>query len=102
MSPEPGKSFDPVLIPKAMEDAGFTASEVFVTVEGTLVEGGGFLELQIPGLKRSITLGGGAQAEAIEKRSDLLGKRIHLVGILHPGQMDRPPILSVEKFEPAS
>ena len=102
VSPEPGKSFDPVLIPKAMEDAGFTASEVFVTVEGTLVEGGGFLELQVPGLKRSFALDGGSQEEALQKSPDLLGKRIRLSGKLHSGDADRPPALSVEEFTTAN
>jgi len=102
VSPEPGKSFDPVLIPKAMKDADFTASEVLVMVEGTLVEGGGFLELQVPGLKRSFALDGGSQVEALEKRADLLGKRIRLSGRLHSGDADRPPLLSVEEFGPVN
>ncbi len=98
VSPEPGKSFDPVLIPKAIEDAGFTASEVLVTADGTLVERGGSLALQVPGLKHSFALRGGAWEEALQKRQDLLGKSIRLSGRLHSGDDGRPEALSVEEF----
>ena len=72
--PKPGKSFDPVLIPKAIQDAGFTATEVVVTADGTLAKEEEFLNLDVPGLNHPFVLAGGAQAEALRKRADLVGK----------------------------
>lgn len=100
VSPRPDASFDPVLIPKALEDAGFTASEVVVTAEGILVQRGDRLELEVPGLKHSFALEGGAKAEALEGRADLIEKRIRLVGILRLARGELPPALSVEEFSP--
>ncbi len=102
MFPKQGKSFDPVLIPKAIKDAGFTATEVVVTADGTLVKGEKFLELDVPGLNHSFVLAGGAQADALRNRADLVGKKIRVTGKLHPGHTDQPPGLTVEDFQPAS
>ena len=101
MFPKQEKSFDPVSIPKAIQDAGFTAAEVVVTTEGTLVKRGEFRELDVPGLKHSFVLEGGAQADALKKRADLVGKKVRLTGKLHPSHADRPPGLTVEKFQAA-
>ena len=98
--PKPGKSFDPALIPKAIKDAGFSAPEVMVTAEGTLAKGKESLELSIPGLKHTFVLAGGAQADALTKRADLIGKKVRLTGKLHPSHADRPPGLTVEDFQP--
>ena len=99
--PKQGKSFDPALIPKAIQDAGFTAREVMLTADGALVKSGEFLELSIPGLKHSFVLAGGAQAVGLSKRTDLLGKRIRVTGKLHPSHGVRPPGLTVEDFQVA-
>ncbi|MBI3952191.1 MAG: heavy-metal-associated domain-containing protein [Acidobacteria bacterium] len=99
--PKPGKSFDPVLIPKVIQDAGFTATEVVVTANGTLVKGGEFPELDVPGLNHPFVLAGGAQAATLRKRTDLVGKRIRVTGKLHPSHADRPPGLTVENFQAA-
>ena len=99
--PKPGKSFDPVLIPKAIKDAGFSAPEVVAVVDGTLVERKDLRELDVPGLKRPFLLAGGAQAEALRKRADLLGKKLRVTGKLHPSHADLPPGLTVENFQPA-
>lgn len=101
MFPKPGKSFDPVLIPKAIKDAGFTATEVVVTADGTLAKRAEFLELDVSGLKHSFVLEGGVQADALKKRADLMGKKVRVTGKLHPSHADRPPGLTVEKFEAA-
>lgn len=99
--PKSGKSFDPVLIPKAIQDAGFTATEVVVTADGTLVKGGEFPELNVPELNHPFVLAGGAQAAALTKRTDLVGKKIRVTGKLHPSHADQPPGLTVEEFQPA-
>ena len=98
--PKPGKSFDPVLIPKAIKDAGFSAPEVVASIEGTLVEKKEFLELSVPNLKHPFVLAGGAQAEALGKRADLVGKRVQITGKLHGSHGDQPPGLTVENFQP--
>jgi hypothetical protein len=98
--PRPEKSFDPTRIPKALEDSGFTASEVVVTVEGVLVRGRDSLELRVPGLTHSFALEGGAMAGALEGRADLLERKIRLVGNVQPARGERPPALSVEEVSP--
>ncbi len=99
--PRPGKSFDPVLIPQAIKDAGFSAPEVVASVEGTLVREKEFLELSVPNLKHPFVLAGGAQAEALGSRPDLVGKRVQMTGKLHGSHGDQPPGLTVENFQSA-
>jgi hypothetical protein len=99
--PKPGKSFDPALIPKAIKDAGFSAPEVVATVAGTLVQTGGRLELNVPGLNHAFVLAGGSQEDALKKRVDLVGKKIRLTGKLHPARGDLPPGLTVESLQAA-
>ncbi|MBI4468739.1 MAG: hypothetical protein HY650_05380 [Acidobacteria bacterium] len=99
MLPKQGKSFDPALIPKAIQDAGFTAREVMVIAAGTLSKRGKFLELDIPGLKHSFVLAGGARAVELSKRAGLAGKKIRVTGNLHPSYADHPPGLTVEDFQ---
>ncbi len=99
--PKPGKSFDPVLIPKAIKDAGFSVPEVIVTADGTLAKWKDFLELDVLGLRRPFVLASGAQEEALKKRTDLLGKKIRVTGKLHGSHADQPPGLTVENFQPA-
>jgi hypothetical protein len=98
--PKPGRSFDPVLIPKAIKDAGFSAPEVMASVEGTLARKKEFLELNVPNLKHPFVLAGGAQADALGKRADLAGKRVQITGKLHGSHGDLPPGLTVESFQP--
>ena len=92
-----GKSFDPVLIPKAIKDAGFTARQVFVTATGTLEKGSDFLKFDVPGVRRFDLLGG-ARGGELFGRSDLLGKRVRITGWLNAGA--NPARLSVESFQP--
>lgn len=99
MFPKPGKSFDPALIPRAIQDAGFTAMEVVVMADGTTVKKGQLLELEVPGLQHPFVLNGGAQADALKKRADLVGKNIRVNGKLYLRHADRPSGLTVETFE---
>lgn len=97
--PKPGRTFDPVLVPKAVKDAGFSAPEVAVTVDGTLLKGEQGPELDVPGLRHPFILADGARAEALRKREDLEGKRVRITGKLHPSGADLPPGLTVEGFQ---
>lgn len=97
--PKSGRSFDPVLIPKAIKDAGFTATEVVVTADGTLIKKEKFLQWDVPTLKHPFVLAGGAQADALGKRADLMGKKVRVIGKLHPNHGDLPPGLTVESFQ---
>lgn len=99
--PKASQSFDPARIPKAIKDAGFTATEVRVTAAGTLSARGQQLELSIPGVGTPITLSGGPQAEALKKRSDLVGKRVRITGKLQLGGDKPPTAMGVEEFQPA-
>lgn len=95
---KPGKSFDPVLIPKAIHDAGFTATEVDAVVDGTLAAKNGILELDVPGLRHPFILGGGAQVGAL-KQANLAGKKIRVTAKVIAGRDGSPPTLMVEKFQ---
>ena len=86
------KSFDPGLIPKSLENAGFTAAEVVVAAEGTLVQRSGLLELVVPGLKYAFVLSGGTKAEELKSKSDLLGQRLHVIGKLNLSQLEKPQL----------
>ena len=87
-----GKAFDPVLIPKSLENAGFTAAEVIVAADGTLAQRGGVLELVVPGLKYAFVLSGGTKAEELKSKSDLLGQRLHVTGKLNLSQLKEPQL----------
>ncbi len=97
--PKPGKSFDPVQIPEAIKDAGFSAPEVLVEADGTLARREGSLELDVPGLKKVFGLSGGPQMDALAARVDLVGKRVHITGKLQTDRQDLPPRLTVESFQ---
>jgi hypothetical protein len=99
--PKPGKSFDPVQIPKAINDAGFSAPEVLVEADGTVAKRESFLELDVPGLNHPFALSGGPQREALAARVDLVGKRVHITGKLQPAHGELPPGLTVESFQQA-
>lgn len=97
--PKPGKSFDPSAIPKAIKDAGFTATEVEVVADGTLASKNGALGLDVPGLGRAFLLAGGLKFAALRKQADSQGKKtIRVTGKLAPAQAARPPSLTVEDF----
>jgi hypothetical protein len=98
--PKKGKSFDPVLIPKVIKDAGFTATEVTVVADGTLAAENGAWKLEVPDLTYSFVLVGGPKADMLTKRADLLGKRIRITGKLSPSQAGPPGGISVEDFQP--
>jgi hypothetical protein len=98
--PKPGKSFDPVLIPKAIQDAGFTATEVDAVVDGTLAVKNGTLELDVPGLDHPFVLAGGAEEVSLKKQSKLIGKKIQVVGKVSTAYGASLPTLTVEKVLP--
>lgn len=98
MFAKPGISFDPTAIPSAIKGAGFTSQDIVVTVEGTMSQRQGFLELKVPGLVRPFVLSGGKRVDELRNEMDLLGKNIRIVGLLHPSNADRPPGLTVESF----
>lgn len=101
--PKNGKSFDPALIRKAIKEAGFSAPETTATVDGTLVRrktaGNESLELEVPGLNHPFMLAGGPQGDALQKRTDLIGKKIRVTGSVHPSHANLPPGLTVESFQ---
>ncbi len=97
MYPKAGSSFDPVLIPKAIKDAGFTARDIVVTAVGTVSKASDFLKFDVPGVRR-FDLVGGARGGELSGRSDLLGKRVRVTGRLDAGT--NPARLSVESFQP--
>jgi hypothetical protein len=99
--PKTGKSFDPVQIPKAIKDAGFSAPEVVVEADGTLAKREGSLQLDVPGLKHSFALSGGPQREALAGRADLVGKKVHMRGKLQTDHGGLPPKLTLESFQQA-
>ena len=87
-----GKSFDPVLIPKSLEDAGFTAAEVVLAADGTLAQRGGLLELVVPGLRHAFVLSDGAKVEELKSRNDLVGQRLHVIGKQNLSQLEKPQL----------
>ncbi len=97
--PEQGKSFDPVGIPRAIEEAGFSATEIILSVDGTLVQGEEFLELEVPGLEHPFLLVGGEEAERLSKGGDLVATEVRVTGKLRPGDSGQPPTLTVEEFQ---
>ncbi len=97
--PGPRSSFDPGGIPQAIKDAGFTAVEILLTVDGTLVQGQRFLELNVSGLAPPWVLSGGARLDEFGKRGDLLEKRVQVSGQFVAGNTDRPHRLTVESFQ---
>jgi hypothetical protein len=97
--PAKEKSFDPTQIPKAVKDAGFSPGEITVTAGGTLVHEGGLLRLKMPGRVPQFVLAGGAKADELGGRADLLGKRVRVTGKLHPAHAEKPPGITVEAFE---
>jgi len=98
--PRAGESFDPVLISKAIHDAGFTATEVNVVANGALIAKDGSLELNVPGLKHPFVLAGGAQLDAL-KGANLVGKQIRVTGRVITARAGSPPTLTVEAFQPS-
>ena len=97
--PTNGKSFDPRRISRAIRDAGFTPGRIELTASGRLAKQGELLVLEMTGAIKEFVLAGGAQAGALTERTELAGKRLRVRGELHPEHADRPPGLTVEKFE---
>lgn len=92
------RPFDPTRIPQAISDAGFTSTEILVTMDGTLSLGREFLELHVACLKQPFVLSGGPQYSTLQKREDVAGKKIRLTGKLRPLHGTEPPGLTVDKF----
>ena len=99
--PKAGKSFDPVLVPKAIRDAGFTATEVEVVADGTLASRNGALELDVPDLKHPFVLAGAAWAKSLQGHKNLVGRRVRVTGKLQMSHGNLPPTLTVENVQPA-
>ncbi len=96
--PAEGQSFDPTQIARAIKSAGFGAGEIELTAVGTLSRQDDLLLLELSGAVRKFVLAGGAKAEELEGRAELLGKRLRVTGKLHPSHADRPPGLMVERW----
>ncbi len=97
--PEQGKSFDPVGIPRVIEEAGFSATEIILSVDGTLVQGEEFLELEVPGLESPFLLLGGEAAERLSRGVDLVATEVRVTGRLRLGNSGQRPTLTVEEFQ---
>ena len=95
------KSFDPAQLTRAIKDAGFTATEVVLSANGTLIQREQILELKVPGLEYSLTLSGGSRIQRLTEQSDLVGRKVHVSGSFHPGLSDQVPGMTVEDFRPA-
>lgn len=92
-----GKSFDPVEIPKAVQDAGFTATQVTVVAVGTVERTSTGLQLTVPGLNYLFVLAGGAKADALTRRIDMAGKKFEITGKLQKEQ--QAAALTVDDFQ---
>ena len=97
--PEQGQSFDPVGIPKVIEEAGFSATEIPLSVDGTLLKGNEFLELAVPGLESPFLLLGGEAAERLSRGMDLVAAEVRVTGRHRPGNSGQPPTITVEEFQ---
>jgi hypothetical protein len=91
------KSFDPAQIPKAIQDAGFTATEVIVVAAGTVERSDGTLQLSIPGLSHPFVLLGGPKFDAVAKRENAPDLNFRITGKLGNGKQG--PALTVEDFQ---
>ncbi len=100
--PKPGKSFDPVQIPKAIHDAGFTATEVEVVADGMLEARNGSLVLNAAGLNHPFVLAGGSQDGALRKQANLVGKKIRVTGKMRVSLGTSPPTLTIEDYRPSN
>ena len=96
--PKQGKSFDPTKIANAVKDAGFSPGPIEVTAVGLLGHENDFLLLQMSGSVEGFVLAGGAKAEELTERADLVGKKVRVTGQLHPSHGDKPPGLTVERW----
>ena len=99
LSPAEGKSFDPTKIPQAVRKAGFAPGEIEVTAAGRLTIEDDFPRLEMPGPVERLILAGGAKAEELRERSDLIGRRLSVTGVLHPSHAEKPAGLTVERWE---
>ena len=90
-----GRSFDPLQIPKAIKNAGFTAAEVVVVAAGTLERTNKGLQLRIPDLAYPFLLLGGDKSAALARGINIAGKRFEITGRL---QQQETPILTVDDF----
>ena len=92
-------SFDPVRIPEVIEEAGLSATEIILSVDGTLVEGEEFLKLEVPDLKSPFLLVGGAQVDRLSEEVSLIATEIRVTGKLRPRDAGQPPTVTVEEFQ---
>jgi hypothetical protein len=97
--PKTGKPFDPAQIPKAVKDAGFSATEVLVEAEGIMAKRDAQLQFDIPGLNHPFALSGGPKMEALAARTELIGKKVRVTGKLQLGHAQLPPSLTIESFQ---
>jgi hypothetical protein len=99
--PAKGRTFDPAGIPCTVRDAGFSSPEVFFTAKGRLEKEGERLALRVPGLRHVFYLEGGAGFAELKAATTFLNKTIRVSGKLHGSHAERPPGMTVEKFESA-
>ncbi len=98
ITPKPGKSFNPSLIRKAVNDAGFTAGEVRLTARGKLVQYDKFLALKVPTLEQVIVMEGGNRSDELRQKSEFIGREFTVSGRLHPSHGDQPPGMTVDNW----
>lgn len=98
MLPAEGKIFDPTEIPEAVRKAGFDPGELRLVVVGRLGQEDG-LVLELEGPLPKLVLAGGEQIDALREKPELLGRDVRITGQLHGSHGDRPPGLTVERWE---
>ena len=73
--------------------------EIEVTAVGRLTLEDDFLRLEMSGTVEQLILTGGAKEEELRERSDLIGRRLSVMGVLRPSHADKPPGITVERWE---
>ena len=95
-------TFDPAGIPKALRKAGFKAGDIQITTAGKLSKEGDLLALEMTGTVKKFVLAGGKAIESVSNRPELIGTRIRVTGKLHPSHAEKPPGITVERWERVS
>ncbi len=69
---------------------------------GTLTREGEILSLKMDGPLKQLILAGGLGIDDLAREEKILGSRLRVKGELHPSHDDKPPVLSVETWQPAN
>ena len=72
--------------------------EIEVTAVGRLTIEDDFLRLEMSGTVEQLILTGGPKEEELRERS-VIGRRLSVMGVLHPSHADKPPGITVERWE---